>query len=134
MDNFLCSHVTSLQYFFPIVNQTFDEVTDYYGGLFSFGIFTNDSKSVSADSTPNVVMRRERKPLKLFDRYFQFLTDMLMSIEIYSKSIENELTDYIDTTRNLWKNLNMEDGRSLDQVEVGNAFSIKSGCLIRSII
>ena len=45
-----------------------------------------------------------------------------MSIEIYSKSVENELTDYIDTSRNLWKNLNMEDGRSLDEVEVDSTF------------
>lgn len=41
-----------------------------------------------------------------------------MIIEIYSKYIQNEFIDYIDTTRNLWKNLNMEDGRSLDEVEV----------------
>ncbi|CAF1020268.1 unnamed protein product [Adineta ricciae] len=119
LDNFLCSHVTSLQYCFPFVNQTFDELTDSYGDLFSLSIFTNGSKSASVHSTTNVItnIRRERKSLKLFDRYFQFLTDILMSIEIYSKSIENELTDYIDTSRNLWKNLNMEDGRSLDEVE-----------------
>ena len=43
-----------------------------------------------------------------------------MLIEMYSKYIQNELNEYVDITRNLWKNLNMADGRSLDEVEVNN--------------
>jgi hypothetical protein len=51
-----------------------------------------------------------------------------MCIEIYCKYIHNELTDHIDISRNLWKNLNMEDGRSLDEVEV-----IRSMCLLAAV-
>ncbi len=63
--------------------------------------------------------RREKK-FQFIERYLQFLTHILMIIEMYSKYVLNELNDYIDTSRNLWKNLNMEDGRSLDEVEVRN--------------
>ncbi|UJR35666.1 hypothetical protein I4U23_028416 [Adineta vaga] len=119
LDNFLCSHITSIQYFCPIVDETFDEIITRYGDIFFFSNFNKNSTSTSANSNSNVMIntRREKKSFKFIEKYIQFLTNILMTTEIYSKSIENELNDYIDTSRNLWKNLNMEDGRSLDEVE-----------------
>ena len=52
------------------------------------------------------------------ERYVQLVTNALMVVEMHSKSIQNELDHYTDASRNLWKSLNMEDGRSLDGVEV----------------
>ena len=68
-------------------------------------------------SNPEKTNRREKK-FQFIERYLQFLTHILMIIEMYSKYVQSELSDHIDTSRNLWKNLNMEDGRSLDEVEV----------------
>jgi hypothetical protein len=113
LDGFLCSHMDSFRYICPIVDQTSDEVIERYGDLFFLSFLNKTSNSSSINSN----IRKGRKFL-FMERYFQFLTNILIIIETYSKYIQNELNDHIDTSRNLWKNLNMEDGRSLDEVEV----------------
>lgn len=119
LDNFLCKHVDSIRRICPIVDQTSDEIIEHYGDLFFLSFFNKDSKSSSINSYSNHITNiRKEKKFQFIERYFQFLTSILMIIEMYSKYIHNELNDYIDTSRNLWKNLNMEDGRSLDEVEV----------------
>ncbi len=124
LDHFLCSRIDSLRQLCPIVEQTSDEIIERYGDLFFFSFFNKNSasSSINGHSTNN---RRERK-FQFIERYLQFLTHILMIIEMYSKYIQNELNDHIDTSRNLWKNLNMEDGRSLDEVEVRNFNSSSS--------
>jgi hypothetical protein len=119
LDHFLCSHIDTIRYFCPIVNQTSDEVFNRYSDLFFLSFTPENSPlcSVNSNSNPIINIRKEKK-FKFIDRYFKFVTNILMIIEMYSKYIQNELNDYMDTSRNLWKNLNMEDGRSLDEVEV----------------
>ncbi len=121
LDHFLCSHIDSLRRLCPIVDQTSDEIIEHYGDLFFLSFFTKNSASSSMNGHSNhgTNNRKERK-FQFIERYLQFLTHILMIIEMYSKYIQNELNDHIDTSRNLWKNLNMEDGRSLDGVEVRN--------------
>jgi len=119
LDKFLCTRVDSIRRICPIVDQTSDEIIERYGDLFFLSVFNKNPKSspVNSDSNhvPNV---RKEKKFQFIEQYFQFLTNVLMIIEMYSKYIQNELNDHIDASRNLWKNLNMEDGRSLDEVEV----------------
>lgn len=74
---------------------------------------------------------RKRRQFQFIDKYFQFITHVLMIIEMYSKYVQNEFNDHIDTSRNLWKNLNMEDGRSLDEVEVRKSQPITRLSLLR---
>lgn len=122
MDEFLCTYVDSIRRFCPIVNQTSDEIIERYGDLFYLSYFnkTNKSSSTVNRNSNSVINNRKEKTFQFIQRYFHFLTKFLMTIETYSKYIQNEFIDYIDTSRNLWKNLNMEDGRSLDEVEVRN--------------
>jgi hypothetical protein len=121
LDQFLCSRIDSLRQLCPIVDQTSDEVIERYGDLFFFSYFTKNSASTSMnDHSNHGTNNRREKKFQFIERYLQFLTHILMIIEMYSKYVLNELNDYIDTSRNLWKNLNMEDGRSLDEVEVRN--------------
>ena len=121
LDQFLCSHIDSVRNICPIVNQTSDEIIERYGDLFFLSFLNKHSRSSPVDTNPDhIVQIRKEKKLQFFERYFQFLTNFLMIIEMYAKYIQNELIDYIDTSRNLWKTLNMEDGRSLDEVEVNN--------------
>ncbi|CAF3843746.1 unnamed protein product [Adineta steineri] len=118
LDHFLCSHINSIRHICPIVDQTSDEVIERYSNLFFLSVINKSSKSSTINSNfNNITNVRKEKKFKFFETYFRFITNILMVIEMYSKSIKNELNDYIDTTRNLWKNLNMEDGRSLDEVE-----------------
>ena len=118
-DDFLCSHVDSIRHICPIVDKTSDEIIERYGDLFFLSFFNKNSKASSVNSNSNHIPNvRKEKKFQFIEQYFQFLTNILMIIETYSKYIQNELNDHIDTTRNLWKNLNMEDGRSLDEVEV----------------
>ncbi len=119
LDEFLCTHVDSIRRICPIVDQTSDEIIERYGDLFFLSFFNKNPKSSPVNNdfnhVPNV---RKEKKFQFIEQYFQFLTNVLMIIEMYSKYIQNELNDHIDISRNLWKNLNMEDGRSLDEVEV----------------
>ncbi len=117
LDPFLCSYIDSIRHICPIVDQTSDELIERYGDLFIFSFFHKTSVDNNSNHVTN--NRKERK-FRFIEKYFQFLTHILIIIEMYSKYIQNELNDYIDTSRNLWKNLNMEDGRSLDEVEVRN--------------
>lgn len=91
----------------PIVNENRDQLINRFSQS-AVSSFLQTKSSPSNDSYL----------IKFFQRYFSFLTHLLMIVEIYCKYILNELNDHIDTSRNLWKNLNMADGRSLDQVEV----------------
>ena len=119
LDHFLCSHVHSLRRFCPIVDQTSDEIIERYGDLFFLSIFKKNTPSTgTTDISDSEIKHRKERKFQFIERYFQFITHVLMIIEMYSKYVQNEFYDYIDTTRNLWKNLNMEDGRSLDEVEV----------------
>lgn len=119
LDHFLCSHVDSLRRFCPIVDQTSDEIIERYGDLFFLSIFKkNPTSSETSNDLDSETKQRKERRFQFIDRYFQLITHILMIIEMYSKYVLNELNDYIDTSRNLWKNLNMEDGRSLDEVEV----------------
>ncbi len=121
LDRFLCSYIDTIRHICPIVDQTSDEVIERYGDIFFLSIINKNMKSSSVNSNSNNVTKiRKEKKFQFIKGYFHFVTNILMIIEIYSKSIQNELSHYIDTSRNLWKNLNMEDGRSLDQVEVRN--------------
>ncbi|CAF2392012.1 unnamed protein product [Rotaria sp. Silwood2] len=86
-------------FFLPFMNKTFKSST----------INTN------SNSVNNI---HEKKNFKFIQQLSQFLTNSLMMIEIYSKSIQNQLNGHVDSYRNLWKNLNMEDGRSLDEVDL----------------
>jgi hypothetical protein len=114
-------HVDSIRRLCPIVDQSSDEIIENYGDLFFLSFFNKNSKSSSVnDHSNHVINIRKEKKFLFIERYFQFLTNILMIIEMYSTYIRNELIDHIDISRNLWKNLNMEDGRSLDEVEVRN--------------
>jgi len=126
LDNYLCSRMDSIRSYCPIVNQTSDEFVKNYGDSLIFSFFNRHAKSVTTvkiHSSHLTDVRKEKKSFS-FERYFQFVTNFLMIIEMYSKYIQNEFLDYIDTSRNLWKNLNMEDGRSLDEVDV-STFTIR---------
>lgn len=120
LDHFLCSHTDSLRRFCPIVDQTSDQIIERYGDLFFLSIFKKNSTSSETNNESDSGTNKQRKErrFQFIDRYFQLITQILMVVEMYSKYVQNELNDYIDTSRNLWKNLNMEDGRSLDEVEV----------------
>lgn len=100
--------------FCPIVNQTCHELLERYGDLL-FASTVNPTPKADPDVVTPV--RREKK-VHFTDRYVQFVTSALMVVEMHSKSVQHELDDYVDASRNLWKSLNMEDGRSLDRVEV----------------
>ncbi len=114
-DNFLCSHIDSIRYICPIVDKTSDEIIERCGDLF---LNKNSKASTVNSNSNNIINNRKEKKLQFIQRCFHFLTNILLIIETYSKYVQNELNHHVDTTRNLWKNLNMEDGRSLDQVEV----------------
>ena len=67
--------------------------------------------------------------MKLVARSYQVLTHVLMMTEMYCRYVLNELNHHIEISRNLWKNLNMEDGRALEEVEV-NAFDRWSDLIV----
>ncbi|CAF0730512.1 unnamed protein product [Rotaria sordida] len=118
LDDYLCSHIDSIRNICPIVDRTSNEVIERYSDVFFLSFMNKNSKSSTIHSNSNNINNiHEEKSFKVIQRFSQFLTNILMMIEIYSKSIQNELNDHIDACRNLWKTLNMEDGRSLDAVD-----------------
>ena len=116
LDYFLSSHIDSIRSICPIVDRTSDELIEYYGDQFHLSFMNKNS--ISSSIANNIKNIHKEKRLQFFQSYFQFLTNILIIIEIYSKSIRNELHSYIDVSRNIWKNMNMVDGRTLDEVEV----------------
>ena len=115
LDQYLCSHIETIRTICPIVNENKDQLIGRLNQS-SLRLFLQSKSSPTNDSFMT----------KFFRRYVSFLTSLLMLVEIYCKYVLNELNDHIDISRNLWKNLNMADGRSLDQVEVRRSQSIQS--------
>lgn len=126
-DGTLCSSLDSFRRLCPVVEQTADEFLEHYGDLYFISIFHKHS----ASSPDQITQPRKERKDPGAERYFQFITNILMIIEIYSKHIQNEFFDYIGTSRNLWKTLNMEDGRSIEEVNV-SMLQIKHGHFLQS--
>ncbi|CAF3377809.1 unnamed protein product [Rotaria sp. Silwood1] len=123
LDQYLCSHIDSIRNICPIIDHTSDEVIERYSDLFFLSFTNKNMKSSTVNNNSNNVNNiHEEKRFKFNQPLSQFLTNILMMIENYSKYIHHELNSHIDRYRNLWKKLNMEDGRSLDEV---NSFSEK---------
>lgn len=120
LDPFLCSQVDSIRYVCPLVNQTKDEVIERCSDLFQLIFSPKNSAACTSNgsSTSALQSHRNRYLMKWVVRSFQLLTKVLIIVEMYCKYVLNELNDHIEISRNLWKNLNMEDGRALEEVEV----------------
>lgn len=91
----------------PIVNQTKDQVFDRYNQSPLFSFLRRKSSSTN-----------QLYVINFFHRYMNALTSLFTTMETYCNYVLNELNDYMDISRSLWKNVNMADGRSLDEVEV----------------
>lgn len=122
MDSYLCSHIDTFRCRFPFVNLTFTEVIQRYSDSFLFSFMSKHFKSSSTmnSNLNDVTYDDEQNQFNITTRFFAMLTNILMTVEIYSKCIKNELNDQINRSRRLWKKLNVEDGRSLDEVDVRN--------------
>ena len=119
-DPFLCSQVDTIRYVCPLVNQTKDEVIERCSDLFQLTFPPKNSSACTSNGSLTSTLHppRNRYLMKWVVRSFQLLTKVLMVTEMYCKYVLNELNDHIEISRNLWKNLNMEDGRALEEVEV----------------
>ncbi|CAF4637097.1 unnamed protein product [Rotaria socialis] len=123
LDHYLCSYIDTIRYFCPIVDHTSNEVFKRCGDLlFLSFIHKHSESSTTTTTTTNMEHIPEENKFYFIQRFSQCLTSLLVIIELYSKYIRNELNDHIGRSRALWKKLNMEDGRSLDEVDVRKLF------------
>ncbi|CAF3398865.1 unnamed protein product [Rotaria socialis] len=119
LDHYLCSYIDTIRYFCPIVDHTSNEVFKRCGDLLFLSFIHKHSESSTTTTTTTTNMEHipEENKFYFIQRFSQCLTSLLVIIELYSKYIRNELNDHIGRSRALWKKLNMEDGRSLDEVD-----------------
>lgn len=119
LDQYLCSRIDSIRYMCPIIDRTSNEVIECYSDKI-FPPFigkTLRSSSVNSNSS-NAKTDYQENQYNLVQKFFGFVTNFLMAIEMYSTCILHELNEHINASRKLWKKLNLEDGRSLDDVDV----------------
>ncbi|CAF3793843.1 unnamed protein product [Rotaria magnacalcarata] len=120
LDHYLCSYIDTIRYFCPILDHTFNEVFKRCSDLLFLSFihkhFESSTTTTNSNSS-NMEHIPEENKFYFIQRFSQCLTSLLVIIGLYSKYIRHELNDHIDRSRTLWKKLNMEDGRSLDEVD-----------------
>ncbi|CAF1141959.1 unnamed protein product [Didymodactylos carnosus] len=127
VDTFLCHQLETIKCYCPILQETKDQVVGRYSDLiysiklnqseYSEQLDNSQTAHYSFSKSHNNIRNNSKFIVNLWKESLSIITSLLLMFEMYAQNIQNELGDALNGCQMLWQNLNMEDGRALDDVQ-----------------